>query len=59
MDKTEEILNWYIKCIETGTVCCRTERYYIDNYLLQYNDAILKYRKMIFDSHFPEAKEIK
>lgn len=58
MDKTEEILNWYIQCIGTGSICYRTEKYYIKNYPLQYNEAIIQYRKMVMDSKFPRKENV-
>ncbi len=58
MDKTEEILNWYIRCIESGTICCRTEKHYMENYPLQYNEAILQHRKLVIDSKFPKKGSV-
>lgn len=58
MNKTQEILEWYTKSIEQGSICCKTDLYYLQNYLSEYNEALILYSRNLIDKDFPEMKEI-
>lgn len=58
MNKTQEILEWYTKSIEQGSICCKTDLYYLQNYLSEYTEALILYSSCRIDKDFPEMKEI-
>ena len=58
MSKTQEIYEWYRHCIEIGSICCKTENYYLNNFPLQYNEAIIRYNREKMDKMFPELERL-
>lgn len=58
MSKTQEIYDWYKNSIERGSICCNTESYYLNNFPLQYNEAIIMYNREKMDAMFPELERL-
>ena len=56
MSKTQEIYEWYKHSIERGSICCKTDNYYLMNYTIQYNEAIKMYNREKMDKMFPKIK---
>ena len=52
MNKTQEIYEWWKHSMESGSVCCKTDSYYLNTYLLQYNEAL----RMYIREKIPEVK---
>lgn len=58
MNKTQEILEWYKHCTETGTMCCETSSHYLSEYSLQYNEAMRLYTEERLNKEFPRVEEL-
>lgn len=54
MSKTQEIYEWYKHSMERGSLCCKTDNFYLMNYPIQYNEAVYMYKREKMDSMFPE-----